>query len=111
MRQNYGLTVAQATTAALLARASTGKGQHIDISMLQANLAFMWPDGMMDKTIEDRDGIVDMSPISDYYQTLDVSDGSIALAPLRTITLRLSWKCWAIPNFLKIRVSIPWAGG
>ena len=76
-------TVAQATTAALLARASTGKGQHIDISMLQANLAFMWPDGMMDKTIEDRDGIVDMSPISDYYQTLDLSDGSIALAPLR----------------------------
>ena len=76
-------TVAQATTAALLARTSTGKGQHIDISMLQANLAFMWPDGMMDKTIEDRDGIVDMSPISDYYQTLDLSDGSIALAPLR----------------------------
>ena len=76
-------TVAQATTAALLARASTGKGQHIDISMLQANLAFMWPDGMMDKTIEDRDGIMDMSPISDYYQTLDLSDGSIALAPLR----------------------------
>ena len=76
-------TVAQAATAALLARASTGKGQHIDISMLQANLAFMWPDGMMDKTIEDRDGIMDMSPISDYYQTLDLSDGSIALAPLR----------------------------
>ena len=76
-------TVAQATTAALLARASTGKGQHIDISMLQANLAFMWPDGMMDKTIEDKDGIVDMSPISDYYQTLDLSDGSIALAPLQ----------------------------
>ncbi len=76
-------TVAQATTAALLARASTGNGQHIDISMLQANLAFMWPDGMMDKTIEDRNGIVDMSPISDYYQTLDVSDGSIALAPLK----------------------------
>ena len=76
-------TVAQATTAALLARASTGKGQHIDISMLQANLAFMWPDGMMHKTIEDRDGVVDMPPISDYYQTLDLRDGSIALAPLQ----------------------------
>ena len=76
-------TVAQATTAALLARASTGKGQHIDISMLQANLAFMWPDGMMHKTIEDKDGVIDMPPISDYYQTLDLRDGSIALAPLQ----------------------------
>ena len=76
-------TVAQAATAALLARASTGKGQHIDISMLQANLAFMWPDGMMHKTIEDRDGVIDMPPISDYYQTLDLRDGSIALAPLQ----------------------------
>ena len=76
-------TVAQAATAALLARASTGKGQHIDISMLQANLAFMWPDGMMHKTIEDKDGVIDMPPISDYYQTLDLRDGSIALAPLQ----------------------------
>ncbi|MAI68883.1 MAG: CoA transferase [Rhizobiales bacterium TMED143] len=75
-------TVAQATTAALLARASTGKGQHIDISMLQASLAFMWPDGMMHKTIEDADGRIDMPPMSDYYQTLDLRDGSVALAPL-----------------------------
>ena len=76
-------TVAQATTAALLARASTGKGQHIDISMLQASLAFMWPDGMMHKTIEDKDGVIDMPPMSDYYQTLDLRDGSIAMAPLQ----------------------------
>ena len=76
-------TVAQATSAALLARASTGKGQHIDISMLQASLAFMWPDGMMHKTIEDKDGLIDMPPMSDYYQTLDLRDGSIALAPLQ----------------------------
>ena len=76
-------TVAQATTAALLARASTGKGQHIDISMLQSSLAFMWPDGMMHKTIEDKDGVIDMPPMSDYYQTLDLRDGSIAMAPLQ----------------------------
>ena len=76
-------TVAQATTAALLARTSTGEGQHIDISMLQSSLAFMWPDGMMHKTIEDKDGVIDMPPMSDYYQTLDLHDGSIAMAPLQ----------------------------
>ena len=42
--------------------------------MLQANLAFMWPDGMMHKTIEDKDGVIDMPPISDYYQTLDLQE-------------------------------------
>ena len=76
-------TVAQATTAALLARTSTGAGQHIDISMLQSSLAFMWPDGMMHKTIEDQNGVIDMPPMSDYYQTLDLHDGSIAMAPLQ----------------------------
>jgi len=48
-------TVGQAATAALLARATTNEGQHIDISMLHACLAFMWPDGMMHKTLKDKD--------------------------------------------------------
>ena len=72
----------QAATAALVARATTQEGQHIDISMLHACLAFMWPDGMMHKTLHD-DDVVPMSPMSDYYQTLNLHDGSIALAPLR----------------------------
>ncbi|MDE0747308.1 MAG: CoA transferase [Porticoccaceae bacterium] len=75
-------TVCQAATAALVARATTQEGQHIDISMLHACLAFMWPDGMMHKTLHD-DDVVPMSPMSDYYQTLNLHDGSIALAPLR----------------------------
>jgi len=75
-------TVSQAATAALLARATTQRGQHIDISMLHACLAFMWPDGMMHYSLHD-DDVIPMSPVSDYYQTLDLSDGSIALAPLQ----------------------------
>ena len=71
MRQNYGLYSGTSHHRSIAGARLHRQGQHIDISMLQANLAFMWPDGMMDKTIEDRDGIVDMSPISDYYQTLD----------------------------------------
>jgi crotonobetainyl-CoA:carnitine CoA-transferase CaiB-like acyl-CoA transferase len=74
-------TVAQAATAALVARASTGKGQHIDISMLHACLAFMWPDGMMHHTLLDDDA-VDLPPMSDYYQTVNTSDGAIAAAAL-----------------------------
>jgi crotonobetainyl-CoA:carnitine CoA-transferase CaiB-like acyl-CoA transferase len=40
------LTVAQATVAALLSRERSGKGQHVEVSMLRACLAFMWPDSM-----------------------------------------------------------------
>jgi crotonobetainyl-CoA:carnitine CoA-transferase CaiB-like acyl-CoA transferase len=40
------LTAAQAMTAALLARERTGEGQHIRLSMLDAVLAFVWPEGM-----------------------------------------------------------------
>ncbi|HSR58023.1 MAG TPA: CoA transferase [Candidatus Binataceae bacterium] len=40
------LTAAQAITAALLARERTGKGQHVKLAMLDAVIAFLWPEGM-----------------------------------------------------------------
>ena len=46
------LTVAQAVTAALLARErGRARGQHIEVSMLDAGLSFFWPDGMMGHTV------------------------------------------------------------
>jgi len=44
------LTAAQAMTAALLARERTGAGQHVRIAMLDATLAFLWPEGMLHYT-------------------------------------------------------------
>lgn len=47
-------TVAQAITAALLARErGLVRGQVIDVAMIDAALAFFWPDGMMSRTILD----------------------------------------------------------
>ena len=40
------LTAAQSITAALLARERSGRGQHLRLSMLDAVIAFMWPEGM-----------------------------------------------------------------
>ncbi len=40
------LTAAQAICAALLARERTGRGQWVDLAMLDAALAFQWPDAM-----------------------------------------------------------------
>jgi len=73
-------TAAQAVTAALYQVAKTGEGQHIDISMLQASLAFMWPDGMMHKTLLAEDAL-HLAPMKSYYQTIETTDGFIAMAP------------------------------
>jgi crotonobetainyl-CoA:carnitine CoA-transferase CaiB-like acyl-CoA transferase len=40
------LTAAQNITAALLARERTGQGQHVRLAMLDAVIAFVWPEGM-----------------------------------------------------------------
>jgi len=40
------LTAAQAVTAALLARTRDGRGRRVQVSMLDAALAFQWPDAM-----------------------------------------------------------------
>ena len=86
-------TVSQAATAALLARATTNEGQHIDISMLHACLAFMWPDGMMHRTLKDDDKF-EMSPGSDYFQTINYKDGGVAVAPLSWIVTGKRYCQW-----------------
>ncbi|MGC1192226.1 MAG: CoA transferase [Candidatus Binatus sp.] len=40
------LTAAQAITAALFARERTGIGQHVRLSMLDAMIAYLWPEAM-----------------------------------------------------------------
>jgi crotonobetainyl-CoA:carnitine CoA-transferase CaiB-like acyl-CoA transferase len=41
-----GLTVAQAITAGLLERERSGEGQHIKVAMLDAVIAFLWPEAL-----------------------------------------------------------------
>jgi len=72
-------TVAQGITAALLARASTGEGQHIDLSMLQSCLFFLWPDGMMRQTLLAEDA-TDFAAMADYYRVSATADGYISIA-------------------------------
>ena len=48
------VTAAQAVTAALLARERTGKGQHVQLSMLDAVLAFLWSSDMGGQTFVGR---------------------------------------------------------
>ena len=70
-------TAAQAITAALFARERGAGGQHLDIAMLDATLAWFWVDGMTDLTYpDDQDGLW-ARRAADFYQLLDTIDGQI----------------------------------
>jgi len=45
------LTAAQAVTAALFARERTGIGQHVRLAMLDAMVAYLWPEGLVGHTL------------------------------------------------------------
>lgn len=75
-------TAAQAITAALFARERSGNGQHIDLSMLESCIAFLWPDGGMHLTLHG-DDVAHGAPFADYYQLpLRSTDGAIAYAAM-----------------------------
>jgi crotonobetainyl-CoA:carnitine CoA-transferase CaiB-like acyl-CoA transferase len=77
-----GYTTAQAVTAALFARATTGRGATIHVSMLDAALELLWPDGMMNYTCLDDVDV--MPPISRSFRLTPKVDGYLAVVALTT---------------------------
>ncbi|MGE2726575.1 CaiB/BaiF CoA transferase family protein [Mycolicibacterium pulveris] len=72
-----GISAAQAITAALLQRASTGEGQELEVQMLGVATAFQWPDGMMDHTVV---GAKSNEPsVARTFRLTKTSDGYLSL--------------------------------
>ena len=70
------VTAAQAMTAALLARERTGRGQHVRLSMLDAMIAFLWPEGMSGHTFIGDEARVPRTALSQDL-VFETSDGYI----------------------------------
>ena len=70
------LTTAQAVTAALYERKSTGRGQHVEVSMLEASLYFIWPDRMSRQTFVDEPELPG-GEMTDMFRVLPTADGYI----------------------------------
>jgi crotonobetainyl-CoA:carnitine CoA-transferase CaiB-like acyl-CoA transferase len=73
-------TACQAATAALFERSRSGSGQHIDLSMLDAALYFLWPAGMVEQTFQG-EGVSRRSPLKTTYRAFRTADGCVAMAP------------------------------
>ena len=70
-------TACQAVTAALLVREKNGEGQHIDLSMLDAGLFFIFPDAFMNHTLVDED-VETQTLLSDMlYELSSTRDGEV----------------------------------
>lgn len=75
--KSTALTVAQAITAALLARERGHGGQLVEIPMVDACMYFFWPDGMMDLTMVDEDANNKGIRLSSVYNLTECSDAKI----------------------------------
>ena len=77
-----GLTAAQAITAALYERDRTGRGQVIEVPMLHAGLAFLWPDVTTNVSLQ---GDFDrLPPQSRTFRLTPTADGYVAMITVTT---------------------------
>jgi crotonobetainyl-CoA:carnitine CoA-transferase CaiB-like acyl-CoA transferase len=93
-------TASQAITAALLHRARTGVGQHLDLSMLSSALHSMWPDGMTRDTLLG-DGVELRPPLADAYRMFPLKDGFIAIAAITQQQIHGLMRAVGRPEFIE----------
>ena len=91
-----GAFAAQATCAALFARERTGKGQHVQLSMLDAMIAFLWPEAMSDQAIPGRPKPVGPPRPDLIFRTADgfITAGSVSNAEWRGLCTALDKPEW-----------------
>ena len=73
-------TACQAVTCALYHRERTGEGQHIDLSMIDSGLFFLFPDGFQNHTLLDDDIAPHPMLIDILYDLTMTSDGAVTIS-------------------------------
>ena len=73
-------TACQAVTSALYAREKTAEGQHLDLSMLDAGLFFLFPDAFMNHTLLDEDAIQQPLLADLMYELTVTKDGALTVS-------------------------------
>ncbi|MFT4581453.1 MAG: crotonobetainyl-CoA:carnitine CoA-transferase CaiB-like acyl-CoA transferase [Gammaproteobacteria bacterium] len=78
------LTAAQAITAGLLSRERSGKGQHIKLAMIDATIAYLWPEGMINLTFVDDERVPGVGQLAQDL-VFKTSDGYITAGAMSDI--------------------------
>jgi crotonobetainyl-CoA:carnitine CoA-transferase CaiB-like acyl-CoA transferase len=81
------LTMAQAITAALFHRERTGDAQRVDVSMLDAAIAFNWPEGMYNHSFLDEPPAA-WPEYGSQPSLFAATDGQVAAGMLQTVEFR-----------------------
>jgi len=98
------INAAQVISAALFARERSGRGQRIELSMLDAALNFIWPDGMFNYSFIGDD--VSQVPNLDHSIFVrQTADGYVAVMPVKAAEFEGTFKAlgigdlWGDPRF------------
>jgi crotonobetainyl-CoA:carnitine CoA-transferase CaiB-like acyl-CoA transferase len=94
------LTVSQAITAALLHRERSGQGQHVQLSMLDSALNFLWPDAMGRDTLLG-EGVELRPPIANAYRMVELADGHAAVAAITQEQIHGTMRAVGRPEFIE----------
>ena len=94
-----GITAAQAITAALVARSTTGKGQHVKLSMLESVVAFLWHSDMGSQTFVD--GYIPQQEAQSFIDLIyETADGYITVALMTDRQWRAAAEAMERPDWL-----------
>jgi crotonobetainyl-CoA:carnitine CoA-transferase CaiB-like acyl-CoA transferase len=91
-----GVFAAQAICAALFARAQTGEGQHIRLSMLDTMVAFLWPEAMADQALPGRAKTAGPPRPDLIFRTANgfITAGSVSNGEWRGLCIALEKPAW-----------------
>jgi crotonobetainyl-CoA:carnitine CoA-transferase CaiB-like acyl-CoA transferase len=98
------INFAQVVCAALFARERTGKGQKIELTMLDAALNFLWPDGMFNYSFVG-DDIEPVANLDHSFFIRETADGYVAVMPVKAAEVEGTFKAldlehmWGDPRF------------
>ena len=93
------LTAAQAVVAALYQAERSGCGQKVELSMLDANLYFLWPDAMLNHTFLE-DGTDTIEPLNHNVFLRRAKDGYIAVMPVAQAEVEAVCRALGIEHLL-----------
>jgi crotonobetainyl-CoA:carnitine CoA-transferase CaiB-like acyl-CoA transferase len=102
------LTAAQALSSALYARSQTGRGQKIELSMLDAAVSFLWPEALYNHSFLDGD-VATMAEFGSNQKLWRARDGWFAMITPQDDEFAAMCRTLGVPELIRDErfVSIP----